>query len=71
MRSRKEDSHIFKPQENDHGGNGSLRFMMRIVRHYKSALSRKIGEVVQIRRSGELQWYLIASQSMIDVESHN
>ena len=54
MRSRKEDSHIFKPQENDHGGNGSLRFMMRIVRHYKSGLSRKIGEVVQIWRSGEL-----------------
>ena len=51
-RSGKEDSHIKKHQENNHGGGGSPKFMMRVVGYYKSALSRQIGEAVRIRRRG-------------------
>ena len=51
-RSRKEDSHIRKHQEADHGGDDSPQFMMRVVKHYKTALSRQVGEAVRIRRRG-------------------
>ena len=51
-RSGKEESHIRKHQETDHGGDGSPEFMMRVVGYYKSALSRQIGEAVRIGRRG-------------------
>ena len=51
-RSRKEESHIRKHQEADHGGDGSPKFIMRVVKHYKTALSRQVGEAVRIRRRG-------------------
>ena len=51
-RSKKEESHIRKHQENDHGGSSSPKFVMRVVRNYKTALSRQIGEAVRIRRRG-------------------
>ena len=47
-RSGKEESH----QETDHGGDGSPKFMMRVVTYHKSALSRQIGEAVRIGRRG-------------------
>ena len=51
-RSRKEDSHILKHQMADHGGSNSPKFTMRVVRSYRSALSRQVGEAVRIRRRG-------------------
>ena len=51
-RTKKEDSHILKHQENEHGGSSSPKFTMRVVKHYRSALSRQVGEAVRIRRRG-------------------
>ena len=51
-RSKKEDSHILKHQMAEHGGSSSPKFVMRVVRHYRSALSRQVGEAVRISRRG-------------------
>ena len=51
-RSRKEESHIRKHQELEHGGESTPRFMMRVVKHYRTALSRQVGEAVRIGRRG-------------------
>ena len=51
-RSGKEESHILKHQEADHGGDTSPKFIMRVVNYYKTALSRQVGEAVRIRRRG-------------------
>ena len=51
-RSRKDDSHILRHEETVHEGAANPKFMMRIVKHYRSALSRQIGEAVRIRRRG-------------------
>ena len=41
-----------KHQIADHGGSNSPKFIMRVVRSYRSALSRQVGEAVRIRRRG-------------------
>ena len=51
-RNRKEESHIRRHQETEHGGEESPRFMMRVVRYAKTALPRQIGEAVRIGRRG-------------------
>ena len=50
-RSNKEGSHMRKHQEEAHEG-AAPKFCMRVVKSYKSALSRQIGEAVRIRRRG-------------------
>ena len=50
-RNNKEDSHMLRHQRAEHGG-GDPDFIMRVVRHFKSALSRQVGEAVRIRRRG-------------------
>ena len=50
-RSNKEGSHMRKHQEEAHDG-AAPKFCMRVVKSYKSALSRQIGEAVRIRRRG-------------------
>ena len=50
---RKEDkSHIAKHQEQAHEGAREPEFIMKVVKSYRSALSRQIGEAVRIRRRG-------------------
>ena len=51
-RSRKEESHIRRHQEAEHGGDGAPKFIMRVVKFSKTALSRQIGEAVRIGRRG-------------------
>ena len=51
-RSRTDASHIWKHQQDIHQG-AEPKFFMRVVRNYKSALSRQIGEAVRIRRRGK------------------
>ena len=51
-RSRKEESHIRRHQEAEHGGDGAPKFIMRVVQFSKTALSRQIGEAVRIGRRG-------------------
>ena len=48
-RNRTEKSHIWKHQVEAHEG-AAPKFYMRVVKYYKSALSRQIGEAVRIRR---------------------
>ena len=50
-RSRSEKSHIWKHQVEAHKG-AAPKFYMRVVRNFKSALSRQIFEAVRIRRRG-------------------
>ena len=52
-RRAKEGSHMRKHQEEAHGG-ANPKFCMRVVKSFRSALSRQIGEAVRIRRRGEL-----------------
>ena len=51
-RSQKEDSHMLRHQVAEHGGEGDPQFTMRVVKYYKTALSRQVGEAVRIRRRG-------------------
>ena len=44
-------SHMVKHQNMEHGGEPS-EFVMRVVSHHKTALSRQIAEAVRIRRRG-------------------
>ena len=50
-RNNKEDSHMPHHQRAKHGGDNP-DFIMRVVRPYKSAFSRQVGEAVRIRRRG-------------------
>ena len=50
-KSKSDKSHIWKHQVDVHGG-APPKFYMRVVRFYKTALSRQIGEAVRIRRRG-------------------
>ena len=50
-RGKSDKSHIWKHQVDVHGG-APPKFYMRVVRFYKTALSRQIGEAVRIRRRG-------------------
>ena len=49
---RKDNSHIKKHQEEVHGGGEEPKFIMKVVRSFKTALSRQVGEAVRIRRRG-------------------
>ena len=49
---RKGTSHILKHQEEAHSLNEDPKFTMRVVRSYRSALARQVGEAVRIRRRG-------------------
>ena len=51
-RGKKGSSHIMKHQEQAHSLEEEPRFIMRVVRSYRTALSRQIGEAVRIRRRG-------------------
>ena len=46
------NNHMVKHQELLHGGEPAPNFLMRIVSHHKSALSRQVAEAVRIRRRG-------------------
>ena len=50
-RSKSEKSHIWKHQIEAHKG-AAPKFYMRVVKNFKSALSRQISEAVRIRRRG-------------------
>ena len=51
LRSKSDKSHMWKHQEEYHGGEAA-KFYMRVVGFYKTALSRQIGEAVRIDRRG-------------------
>ena len=51
-RGKKGSSHIMKHQEQAQSLEVEPRFIMRVVRSYRTALSRQIGEAVRIRRRG-------------------
>ena len=46
--SRDTDSHILKHWELHHGGQGSPRFKMTVVRTFRDALSRQVAEAIRI-----------------------
>ena len=51
-RGRKDTSHILKHQEQVHGGEEEPKFTMKVVKSFRTALSRQVGEAVRIRRRG-------------------
>ena len=51
-RTKKSSSHIAKHQEEAHKPEDDPQFTMRIIRSYRSALGRQVGEAVRIRRRG-------------------
>ena len=50
-RGAKEDSHIWKHQQLEHGGE-QAKFVMRVIGSHKTALARQVSEAVRIRRRG-------------------
>ena len=48
----KPSSHILKHQEEAHSAEDEPKFTMRIVKGYRTALARQVGEAVRIRRRG-------------------
>ena len=64
-RARQDNSHILKHQELAHGAGGKPDFIMRVVRFYKTALSRQVGEAVRIQRRGG-QGAILNSKSEYD-----
>ena len=52
LEARSSNSHMWKHQEESHGGSKEARFVFKIVETPKSALSRQIGEAIRIRRRG-------------------
>ena len=50
-RSKTDSSHMWKHQMEEHEGE-EPKFYMRVVDHFKTALSRQIAEAVRIRRRG-------------------
>ena len=51
-RNKKGDSHMFIHHKNAHGAAEEPKFQVKAVKYYKTALTRQIGEDVQIRRRG-------------------
>ena len=51
-RRKNNTSHILKHQEQVHKGAEEPRFVMKVVRSFKTALSMQVGEAVRIRRRG-------------------
>ena len=43
---------MLRHQELEHGANTKPDFVMRVVRFYKTALSRQIGEAIRIQKRG-------------------
>ena len=52
LESRSSKSHMWKHQQQSHGGSSDAKFVFKIVEAPKSALSRQIGEAIRIRRRG-------------------
>ena len=50
--SRSDKSHILRHQNQEHGGDEAPKFVMRMVKSYRTALSRQIGEAVRIMERG-------------------
>ena len=46
------DSHILKHWVLHHNSEGEPRFIMKVVQHHRSALSRQVGEATRIQRRG-------------------
>ena len=53
FKERREDSHILKHHLLHHGGEGDPQFHLRVVGHFRSALTRQVAEAVRIARWGE------------------
>ena len=51
-RNKRSSSHIAKHQDQVHGPDEEPQFTMRVVKSYRTALARQIGEAVRIRRRG-------------------
>ena len=51
LRSKAESSHMWKHQLEEHNGE-EPKFYMRVVDHFRTALSRQVAEAVRIRRRG-------------------
>ena len=49
-RTKNNTSHILKHQEQVHKGAEEPRFVMKVVRSFKTALSMQVAEAVRIRR---------------------
>ena len=53
FKESREDSHILKHHLFHHGGRGEPAFHMRLVKTFKSALTRQVSEAVRMKRWGE------------------
>ena len=47
-RAKKPSSHILKHQEEVHDGDEEAKFTLRVVKSFRSALARQVGEAVRI-----------------------
>ena len=52
FKSMKTDSHIMKHHWTHHQGEGEPEFHFKVVKHFKSALSRQVGEAIRLERRG-------------------
>ena len=52
FKSRKPDSHILKHWVLHHHSAGTLKFIMKVIKFHRSALSRQVGEAIRIQRRG-------------------
>ena len=53
-RTKSTDSHILKHWTLHHGGVGKPNFVLKVVGHHRTALSRQVGEAVRIARRGHI-----------------
>ena len=51
-KSQSSDSHIYKHHMLHHNSEGEPEFIMKVVGHHSTALSRQVGEAVRIGRRG-------------------
>ena len=54
FKSKDPKSHILKHHLIHHGAEGEPKFIMKVVKFYRTALSRQVAEAVRIKRRGEV-----------------
>ena len=71
LKAEKEDSHMWKHHVAHHKGQGEVKFHLRPIKYFKTALSRQVSEAVRIKRRGGRTISLTAKGSSTDVKSRD
>ena len=66
--SKSQKSHIFKHQEQSHGGSSNMNFIFKIVGAPKTALGRQIGEAIRIRNRGGRGKFSMPKENITDAK---